>query len=244
MITCWLNHAYCFQFPSIEESKKHFKFKHSEAENSDKVDTESHLFIILPQQELRCQFQCNLCPFYHLGSSLSVQHHMKEHGSGGNVLCVCRVCKQEFENSESVILHSKAHNSEYGSIISYHILAKQTRAREKGLVGYNDSNVPNIHMKVKYEENPRNGTTKHSKFLCKTKPCKFWWTRYFQLMFLSLTHIISIPADYIVTMERDVDFFMELTDVSNTHHYIPQRTSSEDFLDFVFFIIDYVNLNN
>ena len=117
MTTLWL-----FQFLTIEHAEKHIKSCHT-----DSIETKSCLFIILPEPELRYRFQCNVCSFFYFGSYTVIKQHLRRHRNEENVHVKfeCRVCRKEFGSFDSVNLHSKSHNQEYGSLMT-RIISKES----------------------------------------------------------------------------------------------------------------------
>eukprot|EP00092_Neocalanus_flemingeri_P047139 GFUD01053325.1.p1 GENE.GFUD01053325.1~~GFUD01053325.1.p1 ORF type:complete len:346 (+),score=49.89 GFUD01053325.1:303-1340(+) len=118
------------KFLSIEQVENHIKSKHT-----DSVDTESSLFIILPETKLMCKFQCNMCAFSHCASYTDMKQHLKNHRNEESfkkihVIFKCRVCEKDFETLDAVIVHSKSHEKEYGSLRT-RIIAKESSLQSK-----------------------------------------------------------------------------------------------------------------
>ena len=121
-----------FQFLTIEQAENHIKSIHTDSD-----DAESSLFIILPESKFMCQFQCNLCPFFHLGSNTVMKQHLKRHrnkvnSENINIIFKCRACKKDFESINDFNHHQDLHVQEYGSLMT-RIIAKERSHRNSSV---------------------------------------------------------------------------------------------------------------
>ena len=134
-----------FQFLTIEEAENHIKSIHTDSD-----DAESSLFIILPESKFMCQFQCKLCPFFHLGSDTVIKKHFKRHrnkvnSENINVIFKCRACKKDFESVNDFNLHQDLHVQEYGSLMT-RIIAKE-RSHSTSLYASSDQKEKETYRK-------------------------------------------------------------------------------------------------